>query len=211
MHAPPLPAAVVLDPWLSLRRSTRSLTKVLSSAPLLRFAGAGEAYQSATAFEKLTDKQHIKKPLQSFDFWYQGRPHAKMISYFNTYYRPYNVGLVMKEASGVVKKFTHDELTAAGVSVNVIPWSRKPKAPKLLEGPTTSTTGGCSVLVACMQASSKRATVLSCFDGVRGCGHTIRFMLTASQGMGYRVPEARSSSICACFINAMHSGWRASA
>lgn len=165
----------------------RSLTIVLSSAPLLWFAGAGEAYQSATAFEKLTDKKHVKKPLQSFEFWYQGRPHAKMMSYFNMYYRPYNVGLVMKEASGVVKKFTHDELTAAGVRVNVIPWSRKPKAPKVLEGPPTPTTGGCSVLVACMQASSERANSPQLFQW---CAAAVtqsgEFMLQQAKGWAIR-------------------------
>lgn len=94
------------------------------------FLLAGAAYQSATAFEKQTDKKSQKKVLHSCHIMYQGQPHTRLDNYYQKELRTREVEVPSRELAAPVIKWARDQLAAAGVGVvpqEVTPRSRRAK------------------------------------------------------------------------------------
>lgn len=79
--------------------------------------GAGAAYQSATAFEKQTDKKQQKKALYSCHIMYQGQPHTRLANYYEKELRTRQVEVPSRQLAAPIVKWARDQLTAAGVGV----------------------------------------------------------------------------------------------
>lgn len=77
----------------------------------------GTAYNSATAFEKLTDRAAFKKVLGSTRIMHMGAPVMRPLTFFNTQLKPQGVSVPPRRMTRVVSDWGRDQLAAAGIKV----------------------------------------------------------------------------------------------